>query len=324
MAELLERTRKINRLLQRSENVEHSDIARVLSTVLEANVYITDKQGKVVGHAFIDDFECSLMIDKVIDRGRFPKAYVTWLNRLDETSANRRSKTGMCAYDDKAKCMFNGKNTTIVPVYGVGERIGTLIVAKYDDEFSDDDLLLAEYGATVVGMQMLRDRSRKVEVEVRKRAAVEIALNKLSYSEIDATIGILDGLKERRAEAEEHMRQNEELGEERRRALDEHRKELANREKELKSRTPPGHLSAKDAKELERLRWLLSPLNPDVVITSRIAEGASVTRSVVVNTLRKFESAGIIESKSLGMKGTYIKVLNEYLLEEVQKLRNEQ
>ena len=39
--------------------------------------------------------------------------------------------------------------------------------------------------------------------------------------------------------------------------------------------------------------------------------------------MRKFESAGVISSKSLGMKGTYIKVLNEYLLDEVQKLRNE-
>ena len=43
--------------------------------------------------------------------------------------------------------------------------------------------------------------------------------------------------------------------------------------------------------------------------------------AVIVNALRKFESAGVIESKSLGMKGTYIKVLNEHLLEEVQKLK---
>ena len=36
---------------------------------------------------------------------------------------------------------------------------------------------------------------------------------------------------------------------------------------------------------------------------------------VIVNSLRKLESAGIIESKSLGMKGTYIKVLKGYFLE---------
>ena len=45
-----------------------------------------------------------------------------------------------------------------------------------------------------------------------------------------------------------------------------------------------------------------------------------ITRSVIVNALRKFESAGVIESKSLGMKGTYIKVKNEYLIDEVKKI----
>ncbi|MBR3458790.1 MAG: GTP-sensing pleiotropic transcriptional regulator CodY, partial [Selenomonadaceae bacterium] len=121
---LLEKTRKINRLLQRSENVEYDGISRVLSNVLGANVYITNKKGKIYGYAFIDDFECDLMVDKVINQGSFPKGYVNWLLRLDETSANLHSKTGMCAYDEDVKCMFNGKNTTVVPIYGVGERIG--------------------------------------------------------------------------------------------------------------------------------------------------------------------------------------------------------
>ena len=45
-----------------------------------------------------------------------------------------------------------------------------------------------------------------------------------------------------------------------------------------------------------------------------------------MNALRKFESAGIIESRSSGMKGTYIKVLNDYIFEELEdiKLRREQ
>lgn len=159
MASLLEKTRKINRLLQRSENVEYDGISRVLSNVLGANVYITNRKGKIFGYAFVDDFECDLMVDKVINQGEFPKSYVNWLMRMDETNANLRSKTGMCAYEENTKCMFNGKNTTIVPIYGVGERIGTLIVAKYDEEFNDEDLLLCEYGATVVGMEMLRDHA---------------------------------------------------------------------------------------------------------------------------------------------------------------------
>ena len=149
MATLLEKTRKINRLLQRMENVDYASVSRVLCNVIGANVYIADTNGNITGHAFVDDFECRLMVDKVIDKGVFPKKYAKWLLKMEETSPNLRSKSGMCAFtSDNTPCDFNGKNTTIVPIYGVGERIGTLILAKYDEEFTDDDLILAEYGAS--------------------------------------------------------------------------------------------------------------------------------------------------------------------------------
>ncbi len=256
MATLLEKTRKINKLLQRSENVEYDGISKVLSKVLDANIYITDKKGDIYGYAFTDNFECELMVDKVIRKGKFPQSYVRWLNRLDETQANRRTQTGMCAYDDGRECAFDGKNTTIVPIYGVGHRIGTLIIARYDEDFTEDDILLAEYGATVVGMEMLRDHTAKIEIEARKKATVQIALATLSYSEAEAAINIL------------------------------------------------GELDG----------------NEGMLVASKIADRVGITRSVIVNALRKFESAGVIESKSLGMKGTYIKILNEYLVDEVKKL----
>lgn len=55
---------------------------------------------------------------------------------------------------------------------------------------------------------------------------------------------------------------------------------------------------------------------------SQIATSKGITRSVIVNALRKLESARILESKSLGVKGTYIKVRSEILLNEMkQKLK---
>ncbi len=58
-----------------------------------------------------------------------------------------------------------------------------------------------------------------------------------------------------------------------------------------------------------------------VLVASKIADRVGITRSVIVNALRKFESAGVIESRSSGMKGTYIKVLNDVVFEEIKKLR---
>ncbi|MBF0698948.1 GTP-sensing pleiotropic transcriptional regulator CodY [Streptococcus danieliae] len=52
---------------------------------------------------------------------------------------------------------------------------------------------------------------------------------------------------------------------------------------------------------------------------SVVADRIGITRSVIVNALRKLESAGIIESRSLGMKGTYLKVLIPDVFEEIKK-----
>ncbi|MCS4488890.1 GTP-sensing pleiotropic transcriptional regulator CodY [Streptococcus sciuri] len=51
---------------------------------------------------------------------------------------------------------------------------------------------------------------------------------------------------------------------------------------------------------------------------SVIADRIGITRSVIVNALRKLESAGIIESRSLGMKGTYLKVINEGIYDKIK------
>lgn len=258
MLSLLERTRKINKLLQKSEKVDYIEMSTLLSTVMSTNVYIINKDGTLLGYSCLDNFECDLMRDKVLLPGIFPPYYVEWLLRISETSPNLTLKGGHCAFSEGESCRFNDKFTTIVPIHGVGERIGTLIVAKFHTEFNAEDLLLAEYGATVVGMEFLRDRSGKFEEEAREKAIVQVALSTLSYSELEAIIHILN--------------------------------------------------------ELDGSEGLL--------VASKIADRVGITRSVIVNALRKFESAGVIESKSLGMKGTFIKVLNNHLFAELKKLQN--
>ena len=74
--------------------------------------------------------------------------------------------------------------------------------------------------------------------------------------------------------------------------------------------------------ELDAIKSIFKELdgNEGTLVASKIADNVGITRSVIVNALRKFESAGVIESRSSGMKGTYIKVVNEYVFEELSKL----
>jgi len=259
MDKLLEKTRRVNRLLQTSAGlpVDFHEMARVLSEVIKANVYVLDRRGKILGHALLDEFECEVLITEVLDKKAFPEDFNEKLLRIDQTSANIPQEGRRCLFADLKQCMIEGKITTIVPIIGGGERLGTLILARFERQFNVEDLLLAEYGATVVGMEILRSKADMLEDEARKKAAVQVAIGTLSYSELEAIQHILDEL-----------------------------------------RGSEGFL-----------------------VASKVADRAGITRSVIVNALRKFESAGVIESKSLGMKGTYIKVLNDRLLEELKKLR---
>jgi len=259
MNTLLEKTRNINKLLQKSAGnpVDFEEMALILRDQINANCYIISRQGKVLGHAVLDDSSCEIMSGLIQDDGAFPEEYNDELLRITETKANYNQSDDSCFVDTEETCIYGSKLDTVVPVIGGGQRLGTLFVTKVNSKFTDEDLILTEYGAAVVAMEILRSKADKIEEEARKRASVHIALGTLSYSELEAV---------------EHI-----FG------------------------------------ELEG--------DEGVLVASKIADRAGITRSVIVNALRKFESAGVIESKSLGMKGTYIRVLNENLLDELRNLK---
>ena len=252
---LLEKTRRISMILQKAagHNVDFKDVASVLRSVIHSNIYIADSKGEILGYSLVDEFECDIMVNEVLNDDFFPEVYNDFLLKSEESRVNLRQKTNDCVFSEKEKCHFTDKITTIIPIVGGGKRIGTLLLARFSELFDAEDLILAETGATVVGMEILRSKAEKIEEEVRNKAVVQLAIATLSYSELEAVEHIFD-----------------ELGG-----------------------------------------------NEGLLVASKIADQLGITRSVIVNALRKFESAGVIESRSLGMKGTYIKVLNPYLLDEL-------
>lgn len=145
----------------------------------------------------------------------------------------------------------------ITPIDIAGERLGTLFIYKADEQYDIDDIILCEYGTTVVGLEMMRSVNEENAEETRKVQIVKSAISTLSFSELEAITHIFD--------------------------------------------------------ELDG--------NEGILVASKIADRVGITRSVIVNALRKFESAGVIESRSSGMKGTYIKVLNDVIFDELKNLK---
>lgn len=142
----------------------------------------------------------------------------------------------------------------IAPVCMSGKRLGTLFVYRKNNDFSIDDIILTEYGATVIGLAMQRAESEENSEEHHKEHDIYAAIKTLSKLEAHAMMYVLA-----------------ELGEEKK----------------------------------------------GILITSRLADKVGITRSVIVNALKKCESAGIIETKSSGMKGTTIHIVNDLLCEDI-------
>lgn len=257
MKTLLDKTREINKLIQKAAGypISFEEMAEVLCVNISANTYIIGKKGKVLGYAMVDNYTCPTMEEIVKEDAQFPSQYNEDLLKTTETKANI-SRNGLCAFLPSRSCSLENKFTTVVPVSGGGERLGSLMLSK-PGEFDSGDLILAEYGATVVGMEILRAKAEKIEEVARQKAAVSIAFDTLSYSELEAVDHIFN-----------------ELGD-----------------------------------------------SQGLLVASKIADKVGITRSVIVNALRKLESAGVVEVRSLGMKGTYIRVLNDYLLEELERIQ---
>ncbi|MDW4507459.1 GTP-sensing pleiotropic transcriptional regulator CodY [Priestia megaterium] len=257
--DLLGKTRKINAMLQKAAGkpVNFKEMAETLCEVIESNVFVVSRRGKLLGIAVKQQIENARMKD-MLEARQFPEEYTQSLFNIQETSSNLNIESQYTAFPVENKDLFDAGLTTIVPIIGGGERLGTLVLSRLDRQFEDDDLILAEYGATVVGMEILREKAEEIEEEARSKAVVQMAISSLSYSELEAIEHIFE--------------------------------------------------------ELNGTEGLL--------VASKIADRVGITRSVIVNALRKLESAGVIESRSLGMKGTYIKVLNNKFLVELEKLKS--
>ena len=229
-----------------------NDICKVLSEILLSNILVISKKGKVLGVSIcpeVDEIH-ELIEDKV--GGYIDKMLNERLLSVLSTKENVNLATLGFAEENVKKYQ-----AIITPIDIAGERLGTLFIYKADEQYDIDDIILCEYGTTVVGLEMMRSVNEENAEETRKVQIVKSAISTLSFSELEAITHIFD--------------------------------------------------------ELDG--------NEGILVASKIADRVGITRSVIVNALRKFESAGVIESRSSGMKGTYIKVLNDVIFDELKNLK---
>ncbi len=257
MSNILNKVRKLNWTLQESPTGVFSfdDLCEILSDLMEANVYILEFDGIVVGASEKIEGTTNLIIDENTGKYVLPEEFNLKLCNVNDTEANLRRK------DVFELVQFDMSNDnryyTVIPIVGGGNRWGTLVMSREEPEFNDEDLVLGEYGATIVALTLRHDKLEEDKREARDTSLVQMAIGTLSYSEAEAVHHIFSELE----------------GEE------------------------------------------------GTLVASKIADRSGITRSVIVNALRKLESASVIETRSLGMKGTRIKILNPKLKSELENMK---
>ena len=254
--QLLDKTRKINKLLHNnnSSKVVFNDICQVLTEIQDSNILVISRKGKDLGVSLCPGVEeIKELIDDEVG-GYIDSMLNERLLGVLSTKENVNLETLGFVGDNIKKYQ-----AIINPIDIAGERLGTVFMYKSDSQYEIDDIILSEYGTTVVGLEMMRSVHEENAEENRKIQIVKSAINTLSFSELEAIIHIFD--------------------------------------------------------ELDGMEGIL--------VASKIADRVGITRSVIVNALRKFESAGVIESRSSGMKGTYIKVLNDVVFDELAEIKKQ-
>ena len=241
--QLLDKTRKINKLLHNNHasKVLFNDICEVMVETLDSNILVMSRKGKVLGVGTCPGIErITELIDSEVG-GYIDKLLNERLLGVLSTKENVNLQT----------LGFEGQQigqymAIISPIDIAGERLGTLFMYRSQKPYDIEDIIVSEYGTTVVGLEMMRSVHEENAEENRKIQVVKSAFNTLSFSELE---------------------------------------------------------------------------DEGILVASKIADRVGITRSVIVNALRKFESAGVIESRSSGMKGTYIKVLNEVIFDELEEIK---
>ena len=140
------------------------------------------RRGKILGSCLNELLKSERIKDMLEDR-HIPREYTEELMNVKQTESNIDIDNELTVFPPENREVFLNSRTTIFPILGGGERLGTLVLGRVQDDFNENDLVLGEYAATVIGMEILREKHNEVEKEARDKAAITMAINSLSYSE---------------------------------------------------------------------------------------------------------------------------------------------
>ncbi|MBQ7064177.1 MAG: hypothetical protein IJM90_04760 [Firmicutes bacterium] len=248
--DLLKAVREIRHAVEISqgEQILYRNLASICGTMIQSDVLMLTRQGR------------ALQVFRMPGTENILEPYWEKGASLAERRAESLASTDRILENASLRSYgvgIGGRSirNLIIPLVAAGERVGTMIVCRRDEAYSDEDKMIAEMTSTLAAQAMSEANMKRIAQERLSGDMVRAAFATLSFSELDAVRHIFNEMSEREG----------------------------------------------------------------ILVASRLAQREGLTRSVIVSALRKLESGGIIECRSLGVKGTFIRVLNPSMREELAR-----
>ncbi len=246
---LLERVREVEDLLKK-ENPAASDLATTVSKVMNCNTYLINSNGDILSMSLPNGADCS---QTAKDQPVSLKA--DFKQRMAFTFQTVANLSVEGCFIQENGCENTNNFISIVPIRNVRSNSGHLLFTKKGEQFSDEELIIAEAASLVASIFFYEFNLGEMGGEVNVPNNVQMVLDSLSFSVLKAISNVFN--------------------------------------------------------DLDGLEGFL--------VASKIADRIGISRSVIVNAMRKLESAGVVDSRSLGIKGTYIKVKNPHFLDALRE-----
>lgn len=225
-----------------------------LCDILGSNIYLFKPNGNIFAYTVAEKFLCDYTECSLAEE-RIPNYYMDFFKKTNRSISNKYEENPDCTYEGVNNCIFKNRYYSMYPVFSGYKKVAGILFIKYEEQFSESDIILCEYISAIISIEMLRQEQEKIQRISLEIAKAKIAVNSLTFSEKKAI------------------------------------KEIVN------------EINGEDGE----------------VFLNSIASKTFTTPSTVSSALKKLELSTLISTKTRGVKGKYIKILNDNLIYELEE-----
>lgn len=258
MDTMLDKMKSLNTVFRQSSTsaIPVDELCNKLSSVLSANIYLFEPNGRIFSYATSDKLFCEYNENSL--KAQFlPQEYRDIFEAGDETRFNVYEQAPLCTCEGVEKCIFENRFYSMVPVFYNYQKKAGILLIRYGRAFDSDEEVLCEYTSAIISLELMRVEQQRIRRHSLLQARAQLAAAALSYSELVAASAALACL-------------------------------------------PPG-------------------AGEGPVMLNLVSAQTYVTHSTVSAALKKLETAGVIKTQSMGVKGKHIRVTNQFIAREMAK-----